>query len=108
MIDKKELEINRAVLMRIFSYCEQQSKYYKEIAYKSDYKDETINRIVNLGIAYDDVLKYIELLLIKLPTQADLQKQVVGDPTKAGQPLDSASDITTAAEINNKEKNEHK
>ena len=49
----------------ILSRCEEQSKYYHDIAYRSDYKDETICRIVDLAIAYEDITNFINLLLSK-------------------------------------------
>lgn len=49
----------------ILSRCEEQSKFYHEVAYRSDYKDETIARIVDLGIAYDDICSFIKILVSK-------------------------------------------
>ena len=60
----------------ILSRCIEQSKFYHEIAYRSDYKDETIARIVDLGIAYDDVCSFIKLLVA---TEIDKQEQNKND-----------------------------
>ena len=49
----------------ILTRCEEQSKFYHDIAYRSDYKDETISRIIDLGIAYEDVCSFIKLLVAK-------------------------------------------
>lgn len=49
----------------ILTRCEEQSKFYHDIAYRSDYRDETISRIIDLGIAYEDVCSFIKLLVAK-------------------------------------------
>lgn len=81
------------VVAMILDRCEQQAEYYKRIADKGDYKDETVNRFVNLGIAYEDVSMYIQLLL----DTKQLQSSFVGDPATAGQQKDLATDTSTKA-----------
>ena len=81
----KKVDINEIIINKIIEYCGLQAKYYEEIAYSNDYKEETINRIVNLGIAYKDVLKSLELLIVNILAEEDLQKAKFGDPTKVGQ-----------------------
>ena len=49
----------------ILTRCEEQSKFYHDIAYRSDYRDETISRIIDLGISYEDVCSFIKLLVAK-------------------------------------------
>ena len=58
----------------ILSRCKEQSKFYHEVAYRSDYKDETISRIVDLGIAYDDVYSFIEMLIATEIEKQELNK----------------------------------
>ena len=79
------------IVAMILSRCEEQSEYYKRIADKGDYKDETVNRFVNLGIAYDDVSMYIKLLL----NSEQLQNSFVGDPVKTGQQKETATETLT-------------
>lgn len=79
------------IVAMILSRCEEQSEYYKRIADKGDYKDETVNRFVNLGIAYDDVSMYIKLLL----NSEQLQNAFVGDPAKVGQQKETATETLT-------------
>lgn len=76
------------VLLMVLDRCNQQAEYYKRIADKGDYKDETVNRFVNLGIAYEDVSMYIQLLLDKNQVQGSF----VGDPVTTGQLKNPAND----------------
>ena len=76
----------KAILENVLIRCKEQSAYYKEIAYQSEYKDETINRIVDLGIAYNDICQYIELIINQQVEQLQsiVAKATVGDPTTSG------------------------
>lgn len=76
----------RVILENVLLRCKEQAQYYNQIAYRSDYKDETINRIVDLGIAYNDVCQYIELIVSQQVenTQSIVAKATVGDPTTSG------------------------
>ena len=94
-------DINGEILSSVLEHCKEQAEYYRTIAYKSDYKDETVSRIVNLGIAYEDVSKYIELLILKSQNKVQLTESMNGDPTRVGQALDSTNTTTTLEQETN-------
>lgn len=96
-------EIINSILIR----CEEQSKYYKEIAYNSDYKEQTIERIVNLGIAYNDVKQYIELLINEcLDRQSQVAKATrLGYPTTVGQAIADSNDNNPLADTRTENSN---
>jgi hypothetical protein len=92
----------------VLSHCEEQESYYKQIAYSSDYKDETVERIVNLGVAYADVSKYIRLVANNFATKnnsgTDLPNGNVGSPTTSRATVDigneEQADLTLQADNN--------
>lgn len=71
------------LLDTVLSRCKEQSAFYRKIAYNADYKDETIRRIVDLQIAYDDVCSFIESIFIAevKRQQADVANATDGFPT---------------------------
>ena len=83
----------------ILTRCEEQSRYYREIAYNSDYKEQTIERIVNLGIAYNDIKQYIELLVEDCSKkQSPVAKATrLGFPTTVGQAIADCNDYNKTA-----------
>ena len=89
-------EIIDTILMR----CEEQAEYYKTIAYSSDYKEQTVERIVNLGIAYSDVAQYIKLIISNaLEKQSAVAKATrLGFPTAVGQAIADANDYNNKAD----------
>ena len=96
-------EIINAILTR----CDEQSKYYKEIAFNSDYKEQTIERIVNLGVAYNDIKQYIELLINDcLIRQSQVAKATrLGFPTTVGQAIANSNDNNNFADLKTKNSN---
>ena len=83
------------IVYSILDRCEEQSTFYKTIAYSSDYKEQTIERIVNLGIAFEDVKQYIKLLINGMleKQQSGVAKATrVGYPTTVGQPIADSND----------------
>lgn len=85
------------IVYTILERCEEQSKYYKEIAYASDYKEQTIERIVDLGVAYNDVAQYIKLVISSvLDKQSSVAKATrLGFPTIVGQAIADSNDNQT-------------
>lgn len=105
------------VLEIALSRCKEQSKFYRKIAYQSEYKDETIQRIVNLGIAYEDVANYLaEIIRAEVEKQQSLVAQAtIGDPAVAGQTIAKLSpneqqeqERTPSPAVNSVDGNEHK
>lgn len=89
----KMLEILEIVLAR----SKEQAEYYKEIAYKADYKDETINRIVDLGIAFDDVSAY----LFKVVKNLFEKQQSPKANATYGVPANSGAYVVDCPDLNN-------
>ena len=94
-------DVRNKILESVLEHCNEQAEYYRTIAYRSDYKDETVSRIVNLGIAYEDVSKYIELLILKSQYKVQLTESMNGDPTSVGQALDLTNTTTKTEQETN-------
>ena len=84
ILKKNETDV-LSLLETVLKRCKEQSAFYRKIAYNQEYRDETIKRIVDLAIAYDDVSSYLEnVFMAELERQSAVAAATVGDPVING------------------------